>query len=391
LGATPTASSALHGDQMLHLLGRIDAYFLAQVADVVVDGCEEVTIDASREASADASAFDQSIDGLLQPPTPSPLGGMRFPIIGDLVGSATAELESSQDSGSRGVSEWKEDNDDGFSSLSPRPIPHDSPPSPPHHLLDHMYFASPPSAAQEEIIETIFPSDILDRSSELGDVAAFEEKPTGKWVAVQGKDSKAKAKKARRRKPREMATRRKRSRRDSSSSETTISAAETDSAYDSPTSILSPSSVSASPKPALSSHGPADDSPILSSTISKQPDIRSQLPSVSSSVNADEELGSTLDLDLLNSLLTKDILDEMGQVILDKSLESSEKEQLRSSEDADSQSDGAISFGTGSEDDDVFAGIFDDSKMADAGNKILDDFDSDGWESTFNELFPMFA
>lgn len=385
MGATPTASSALDGDQMLHLLGRIDADFLAQVADVVIDGCEEVTIDASREASADASAFDQSIDGLLQPPTLSPLGGMRFPIIGDLVGSATAELESSQDSGSRGVSEWKEDNDGFSSSLFPRPIPHDSSPSPQHHLLDHMYFASPPSAAYEEIIETIFPSDILDRSSESGDVVAFEEKPTGKWVAVQGKDSKAK--KARRRKPREMATRR--SRRDSSSSETTISAVETDSAYDSPTSILSPSSVSASPK-ALSSHGPADDSPILSSTISKQPDIRSQLPSVSSSVNADEELGSTLDLDLLNSLLTKDILDEMGEVILDKSLESSEKEQLRSSEDADSQSDSTISFGTGSEDD-VFVGIFRDSKMADVGNKILDDFDSDGWESTFNELFPMFA
>ena len=336
----------------------------------------------------------------MQPP--APLGGMRFPVLGDLVGTEAAELESGQDNASRGVRKTLAEDPAGSCSVS-FPSPHSSP-SPQDHLLDHMYFAAPPSAAQEEVVETIFPSDILDFSSEMDDVVAVGDKPTAALVTVESKDSgvkkgRMKEKKTRRRQSANATMKRKRSRKDSSSSETTLSAAETDSAYDSPDSVSSPSSSSSSsssspsPKPALSSsNGLSDLSPLLSSTSSfHQPDIASPLRSSATSADVEDDLASTLDLDLLNSLLTKDILDEMGQVILDNGFESSAKEKPRSS-DEDGPSDDAVSLQCGSESEDVFAGIFGDFQTVDVGDKsILNEFDSDEWESTFNEFFPMLA
>jgi len=443
---------------MLHLLGRIDANFLAQVADVVVDGFPQVSANASGEASPDAAALDQPIQGLLQPPTPCS-DGMRFPA-DLLVGSAAAELEPGQDSGGRGVNE--EEYEDG--SQYPKISSSSTPPPPKDHLLDHMYFASPLSAQFEEEVATISPPHLdisllsNDLMANVGADLEMESIPVegdcGKNLGrdrgnrrdvatekvTRGKRSKgwketAKEKEARTRR----AEKSKRRRRDSSSSsEETVSAAETDSAYDSPTSACptSPSSSSSSSPPPSASPKSSQpkfnrSSPMLSSTclsvtspspsltngdgndfeLRQKNDIisvnsKAFLSDNSSSFDAfsgegaeqhqreeeEEEFGSTLDLDLLNSLLTKDILDEMGQVILDKDLGNSSKPEKITSSMSDSGSlDSAtdrLGYNDAGDDGDLFAGIFGDLKMGASDGAILNDFDSTEWESTFNEFFP---
>jgi len=444
---------------MLHLLGRIDANFLAQIADVVVDGFPQVSADAPGEASSDATAPDQPIQGLLQPPTRSS-DRMRFPV-DLLVGSAAAELEPSQDSGSGGVNEEEDSS----------PIPHHSSSSSSYtsplkdHLLDHMYFASPLSAQFEEEVATISPPlDISLLSNDLmanvGADIEMESIPvddhSGKRIgrdrgnckrsehmrekSARGKRSKGwketeKEKEARTRRAEAM----KRRRRDSSSSsEETVSAAETDSAYDSPTSAFpaSPSVSSSSPPPPASPRSSSSQlynnrsSPMLSSTSKS---ASSPLPSTDgdrndlellqknnisanstafrsdnhsicnssdggSNCKSDEEenFGSTLDLDLLNSLLTKDILDEMGQVILDKDLGSAGESEKTSSVSDGSSSRAATDRlgnndagdGDSDGDGDLFAGIFGEFTLDASDGGLLNDFDSTEWESTFNEFFP---
>jgi len=103
-----------------------------------------------------------------------------------------------------------------------------------------------------------------------------------------------------------------------------------------------------------------------------------------------------LDLDLLNSLLTKDILDDMGQVILDDDLEeSTAKSTTMLCADGGGSSEASDLCNSDCDDDeDVFAGLLGgDFKMADISGdvNILSNFDSVEWESTFNEFFPQLS
>merc|ERR1719250_359547 len=101
LGEASASPSSLDGDQMFHLLGGLDAHFLSQITDVIVSESapEEVSIDATGEATADSVASGQPVHGDLLPPTSSSEDA-EFLHAHPMVGSPTAKLESGE--GDRG-------------------------------------------------------------------------------------------------------------------------------------------------------------------------------------------------------------------------------------------------------------------------------------------------
>lgn len=200
-----------------------------------------------------------------------------------------------------------------------------------------------------------------------------------------------------------------RKRKDSSSSITTVSVAisERDSAYESPLSSSSSSLVEfpsiLSPTTAFLSGFLADSPPLPQSEQLLTPSEEDYSPlSEAEEKEWTSTATTTLDLDLLNSLLTKDILDDMGQVILDENL--TEKSTLKADGTSASNDDWFQKQNDLKKDDDVddiltsvfHANAFSaDDTIGDLlqTNALSDDedlvknFDSGDWESTFNECF----
>jgi len=424
---------------MFHLLGGLDAHFLSQITDVIISESapEEVSIDATGEATANSVASGQPVHGDLLPSTSSSEDA-EFLHAHPMVGSPTAKLESGE--GDRGrslildpstVLENQVDVIDQQSSstpsssrliLNPFPLIND-------HLLDHAYFACPQPMRFEEVASST--SDVLNAnltfvnpanisqtdSTNLSDIPIFESAVTATVTrGLKLIDTSPT----------------KRERRDSSNSSiATHSADEHDSAYDSPhasPSFASPlssplwSSVASSTSEKVSSKNtsthrhkrqefqrgrrpkakpsiietPSSDSlsspskDCMKETNRKSPQV---LDGESDAVG-DLDNSTTLDLDLLNSLLTKDILDDMGQVILNHDLGDTTTEMLLPNDAGSScstvsdlcNSDDYIGDDSG----DIFAGIFGDFNLSDGkggGNNILDSFDGDDWESTFNDFY----
>jgi len=93
--------------------------------------------------------------------------------------------------------------------------------------------------------------------------------------------------------------------------------------------------------------------------------------------------GSTLDLDLLDSLLSKDILNDMGQVILNNELTA----KCGDNDDVKSDTSFNLSGGEYNFEYDLFEGLFAENKLKD-DDDLIRNFDSSDWESAFTELFP---
>lgn len=413
MGPAPIVPPPLHGDKMLHLLDRLDDDFLAQIADVIVGESGEgepkqKSAISSGEATLAAAAHDQPVAPQLLSSTASGRGR------GDqLVGSAATKLESGQDNGCQGLNTWIPLSGALVASLSPSgafnaPLspsgafaaPVSSTLSPKHHLLDHMY-ACPEPANFEDVI-------ILDSNKDDNENPLTNDLSLTTQSILPGNDECADFPIPKRLHQTKDVNARARKRKSSASSVTSMIA---DSAYDSPSASSPPASPTSSSltssSPTTCSSSPIRGSSSLAQTKSLshqnqtaanqfQPSRTGSLPSTSvlsitrgaldegNDSSSGDELASTLDLDLLDSLLSKDILNDMGQVILNEELT-----MTKCGEDDDDEEESSERFDLfGSEDgnDDLFAGLFGDALKDE--DDLVKDFDTSDWESTFNELFP---
>lgn len=345
---------------MLELFGGADADFLAQVEDVLL---QQPVNDGGGEATAAAAASAER--GCSQLPTSSSGNSMRGP---SLVGPTATELEPSQGQ-HRGC--MMEDSLSGLEDTLHLASLHktidDKLQVVPDPLKDHMYFSFPITPYEEVVASSPLLSSplnsILNPSSQSPITSHIPSLPS-------------------------------RARRRSASSFSTVSAASApDSAYDSclessndkkcESSMSDDSNVSCNDSFADSFFNfPTTDSTLLSpSHKSSTNDLTMARNTASSeirdtddcqlstikddrrpSTESTESLTTTLDLDLLNSLLTKDILNDMGQVIFN---------------DVE---------GRGEENYPEVNGSLDDNSA-----ELLNAFDSCDWEETFREFFPELA
>lgn len=361
MGTAPTLPSTLVGDEMLHLLAHLDADFVSQVADIILQAPDD-----AGEATFAATPPGQPVQQLFPPNSPVGVGEDEV-----LVGSAAAKLESGANIVGASIGDASAAT---CAAAAAKKVP-----APPDHLFDHVYASQP--FYEEEIVT----SPLLRDEDGEEDISTYFNEENAKEI-INFED-----------KPKRRLIR---SRRESESSLSTVSAEtrnnyDDDSAYESPppsTSLLPASPAATSRAHAFtfadstlrdcqrSRQGPRryrrrknDEDPFLNVNELFSPSPTSSSSSSSpfliddTEEETEKEL-STLDFDLLDSLLTKDILNDSGQVILN--------EDWRGGGDGDG----------GGELKTDLENAFDECDDSEAD--LIKCFDSDDWESTFKEFFP---
>jgi len=389
LGAAPTAPPSLDGDKMFHLLDRFDDDFLAQIADVIVgesgQGEPKETTFSPGEAPSFAASYDQPVAPQLLPPKAARQGG-----VDQLVGSSTTELESGEDISGQGLNTTEALDAPASLPVLATPLftmkavaPVSRFLSPKNHLLDHMYACPEPANFDEPII--------YDNNLDKYEIQLTNDLSLTTPTDIFQDDESSDLSIPERLHPTRDITSRKRKSSVTSASSTSAKI-EIDSAYGSPSATSPPASPVANTSPLRDSFTQVKN--ITHSRHSKANQL--QLPNTADvTINfdvqdeSDSSLSrdgiSRLDLDLLDSLLTKDILNDMGQVILNEDLMTT----MTTNDDIGSDSSSGCIELFGSEDgkDDFFAGLFGGVDGASEDEDLVKDFDTTDWESTFNELF----
>lgn len=403
---------------MLHLLDSIDDDFLAQIEDVIVGHSrpeKPKSVEPSGEAIDVAATHEEPVPRQLLSSTQS-----QKPVDGRLVGTPTTELESGEDIGRcQGLNFFESgQNQVIFGAATATPAFEFE--SPRAHLLDHVY-ACPEPASFEDVNfgddDEAESNDFDNRKTDDdfipldNDFLLQNDEPT--YIPEVPTKNIFKARK-------------KRKMSESSSALTTSGVATTDadSAYDSPSPAYQPSSPPASPalrSPTLSprtsassrrsSQNLSPDRSSASASSSSNPPTPVTTPSHFRKISASKDSystfggvdekyssftapkendltndwGSTLDFDLLDSLLSKDILNDMGQIILNDVESKKLKEEVEDISEVGV--DGHV--GVDGFEDEFFSSLFGKDVEEDHDDaNLVNDVSSDDWESTFNELFP---